>query len=104
MATYAAGAVGVYEKTLVADTADTVTFSDWPETIEVLSDGDAAIYVRVDGTAPAVGGGDSWYIPAGGMFSRTIPIHEDNAAHEGGLVVKLISAGTPTYSVNRTEI
>ncbi len=104
MASYSAGAVGIYEKTLVADTVDTVTFADWPEEIEVISDGDAAIFVRVDGTAPAINSGDAWMLPAGAQYSRTIPIHEDDAAHDGGLVVKLISAGTPTYSINRTEI
>lgn len=101
MATYtlAAGDVGVHDKTLVASTVDTVA---WPagvvsDLVEVLNDGATDIFVTVDGSAPTVAGGATWEVSPGTARVLRTP---------GGVVpttVKLISAGTPTYSVTGVQ-
>jgi hypothetical protein len=101
MATYtvSAGTVGVYVKTLVASTVDTVTFTDDISGIELgTSDGSAAIYFTVDGSTPTVGGANCYMIPAAANAYRTI---FDSSFAQVGNVVKLISSGTPTYWVAR---
>lgn len=90
--------VGVHLKTLVANQADTVTFAgrDLLE-VEILSDGSADIFLRLGGGVPAVGAGNCWRIPAA-MGSTIISVDTSRDT-----IVKLISAGTPTYSVSRTR-
>jgi hypothetical protein len=90
---------GAYAKTLVAGTVDTVTFARSAESVEVVGDGTAAVYFTVGTvenppTAPTVGGGPAFELPAGGPSVRTVP-----APGAGAPVVKLISSGTPKYSV-----
>lgn len=97
MATYtvAAGEIGVYAKTLAANTVDTVTISRQHDPVEVWTDGTAAVYFTVDGSAPTVGGNTTYEVPAGSPAVRDgvqVPA-------SGNTVVKLISAGTPKYSV-----
>jgi hypothetical protein len=92
--TVAAGERGVHNKTLVAATVDTVTFSEDLREIEILSDGAAAVFVTVDGSAPTVAGNNTDILPAGGMTARTL-----TSAPGGDTAVKLISSGAPTYSV-----
>lgn len=101
------GHVGAHEKTLVANTVDTVTFATgstgtpgWarmPKEVEILTDGDADIYVTIDGTAPTVMGTACYRVPA--MPGSTVI--DINDATVVPVVVKLISSGTPTYSVSR---
>jgi hypothetical protein len=82
----------VHDKTLAANVADAVNFTDDPGSVEVVSDGAAKLYVTVDGSTPAVSGDTTYLLPAV-PCSRTIP-------HPGSpRAVKLISAGTPMYSV-----
>lgn len=104
--------IGAHAKTLVANTVDTVTFANgdpnagpgWsgrPREIEILSNGSADIYV-VMGDAPAdptVAGASCWRIPA--LPGSTILPTPQEVTKGAALVVKLISAGTPTYSVAR---
>lgn len=99
MATYAltAGQHGAYAKTLVASTVDTVTFVDDLSHVEVYGDGTSAIYVTVDGTTPTVGGASTWELPTGAAATRTITTTDRSGAT---ITVKLISAGTPSYSVS----
>lgn len=99
MASYsvAAGAIGAYAKTLVASTVDTITFADDVVGVEVVSDGSAAVYFTVDGTAPTVAGASTYLIPAG-LMVRSV-----KSAPSNGVVVKVISAGTPVYSVARAS-
>lgn len=92
--TIEADEVGIHNVTLVAATVDTFTFEKDPEAIEVLTDGEAEVYVTVDGSAPTVGGAHTWKLPAV-VCSRRIA-HRRNPA-----VVKVISAGTPTISITR---
>jgi hypothetical protein len=103
-----AGHVGVYTKTLVADDVDTVTFQvgststpGWgkmPKRVEVLSDGADVIYVTVNGSAPTVEGTHCYQLPA--AAGSTI-LDVTDADPTDAVLVKLISAGTPTYSVCR---
>lgn len=88
------GGIAVHAKTLVANTVDTVTLdSDW-DWVEVVSDGAGALYVRVDGSNPTVAGPNAFVLPAGVASSREIKVRTSTPT-----VVKLISPGTPTYSV-----
>jgi hypothetical protein len=95
--TVPAGDVGVHEKQLAATTVDTVTFTgaDLSE-VEILSDGSAAIYVSFGAATPTVGGTGCWQVPAA---SSSAVLHPHTS---GDTIVKLISAGTPVYSVART--
>jgi uncharacterized protein YjlB len=94
----ARGAVGAYELKLVAATPDTVEFASNLSSVEVVSDGSAAIYFTVDGDAPTVKGGDCFYLPAGAICSREVE-SKTNAS----TIVQVISPGTPTYSVARAS-
>lgn len=82
--------------TLVASTVDTVTLTNTQiDEVEILNrDGSAEIYFTVDGTAPTVGGNNTNVLPAA---VGSVVVGVRRAA--GGVVVKLISAGTPAYSV-----
>ncbi len=90
----AAGDKAAHAKVLVANVVDRVVLRrDWKE-IEVLShNGTAAIYFTVDGTEPTVGGAHCDVVPAT-PSSAIVP-----RQGSGQTFVKLISAGTPTYSV-----
>jgi hypothetical protein len=90
----ATGAVGVHSKTLAAGIEDVVTFAGDPDTVEVLSNGAADLYVSTDGAAATVAGANTYVLPAGGPCARAIPSFSNSP-------VRLISAGTPTYSVTR---
>jgi hypothetical protein len=95
--TVASGQVGAHGKTLVASTVDTVTFTgEDPPDVTVISDGAAAVFYTVDGSTPTVNGANCYLLPAGVVSSdrRLIPT-------AAPAVVKLISSGTPTYSVQR---
>lgn len=89
----AAVSVGVLAKTatLVAATADTVTFTPaGPTPCEIVNlDTSAIIWFRVDGVA-TVAGDDCIPIPAGGAFTLS-----------GATTISIISSGTPQYTVDR---
>lgn len=101
MATYNlnAGDIGAYNKTLAAATEDTVNFARPEEEVEVFSDGTAAIFFTVDGSAPAVDGARSLLIPASPSV-RSVRV----GRREAPTVVKLISSGTPKYSVAKRVV
>jgi hypothetical protein len=107
--TVPAGHIGVHEKTAVAGSVDTVTFEvgaasapGWarrlPRQVEILTDGAAAMYVTVDGSTPTVAGSHCYPVPAA-AGSTVIDVRDANAID--AVVVKLISSGTPVYSVSR---
>lgn len=87
--------IGAYVKTLAATTVDTVTFNDDCESVEVRSNGAAAIYYTVDGSTPTVGGSNCYELPAI-PSARAVGVPT-----AGKTVVKLISPGTPEYSVSK---
>jgi hypothetical protein len=99
-----AAQIGAYAKTLAASTVDTVRLrvdDDHPpsDRIEVFSNGSAEIYFTVDGSPPTVGGAGTYFLPAA-MSSRDV---EWPGGGDDDAVVKLISSGTPTYSVARGD-
>lgn len=102
MAAYsvAADEVAANAKTLVAATADTVTFTGRDlDKVEVVSDGTAAVYFSVDGSTPTVAGAKCFSLPAASVpVSRIVSV-----ATAGATVVKVISAGTPTYWVTEVK-
>lgn len=98
--TIAAGERAAHAITLTASTVDTVTFTDDVDVVEVISDGVADLYVRVDGTAPTVGGAFSYRLPAGAISSRQISIA---GGDPGTIIVKLISSGATKYSVTKVR-
>lgn len=103
MATYKLepGQVGVYGKALVASTVDTVEIEGACEAVEVIDEtGSATIYFTLDGTTPTAKGATTQELPAS-IGSRVV--ETDSFAGEV-LKVKLISAGTPEYSVKRTQV
>lgn len=87
----------VWEKALAAATVDTVTFSRDAGSVRVYLDaGTTAIYFTVDGSVPAVGGNSAYRVraTAGEWTEVDVP-----GSTGPGSVVKLISSGACTYSV-----
>ena len=82
--------------TLVAATVDTVTLTAVGLGFRIqnrdAASGDGLYYTK-DGSTPTVGGDDTFYLPPGG--TDTWPDTGKNLS----VVVSLISAGTPDYSV-----
>ena len=90
-------------QTLVAQTVDTVTLTPanaaYGEVTVVNRSGAAEIYFTVGSgsnlpATPVVAANDTYVLPAS-MGSFSVPW----SGGSGGAVVKLISSGTPTYSV-----
>lgn len=80
--------------TLVASTISTVTFPSDVLQLEIINrSGSAEIYYTVDGSAPTVGGNDVPVLPAAICVDKTI------SPGSGATVIKLISSGTPTYTI-----
>jgi hypothetical protein len=93
-----------HAKTLVANTQDTVTFASDFEEVDIHSDGVAAIYftVGVGGAGQpdaTVAGAKTYLMPAGVVSRRRVRV-----PGSGNTVVKLISAGVPTYSVAQVQV
>lgn len=61
--------------------------------VRVINRGADDIYVSVDGSTPTVAGDDTWVVGAGA--ARLVEAGDAS----GTVTVKLISAGTPAYSV-----
>jgi hypothetical protein len=82
--------------TLVGSAVTTVTLTDDFDAVTVTNvAGAAALYLRLGGTAPAVGGGDDNYALPASYSTIRIPSAESGSP----TVVKLLSAGTPIYTV-----
>jgi hypothetical protein len=106
--TVTSGNIAAHAKTLAAGVIDTVTFAlgdphalGWanlPKSVEILTDGAADIYVTVDGSDPAVGGANCYRLPA---FAGATVLDVRDSNPSDPVVVKLISAGAPQYSVSR---
>ena len=105
------GELAAHAKTLVAATVDTVTFAagdpatpGWgkmPASIEVVSSGAADIYFTVDGSAPTVAGATTYRVVNVAGASKKVKLNDSNP--NDAVVVKLISSGTPAYSVARAD-
>lgn len=92
--TTANGEVAAHDKTMVAATADSVTFDSREGAVQVISDGTADIYFTTDNSAPTVAGPKTYRLPAGERTRTVTPVFVPT-------VIKLISSGTPHYSVQR---
>ena len=82
---------GAYAKTLRENTVDTVTFAQAPGKVEIINTGSEGIYLTIDGTTPTIAGAGTIIVPANSV--RVIDVDTSQK------VVKLISSGTPEYSV-----
>jgi len=90
------GERAAWGKVAVASTVDTVTFDRDLFAVRVTNDtGAAAIYFTVDGSTPTVGGAGTYRVPA--VAGATADVTTQGGASTDA--VKLISVGTPTYSV-----
>lgn len=96
--TVAADEQGVHAVALTASTVDTVTFADDVTRITITNmTGTAPIYYTVDGSTPTVAGKNTRLVPAAVTHVDVEP------ATSGPTTVKLISPGTPTVSVARSN-
>ncbi len=94
----AANEIGAHNITLPANTVVTVDFADDVPEVEIVNmSGSAAVYVTVDRSTPTVAGRNTYLLPAaiGGI--------ELEPPTAGGTSVRLISSGTPTISVARSN-
>ena len=88
--------VQVRHGTLVANVTTTITFDGAFSMVEVLNvTGTAAIYFTIDGTNVSVGSNDAYVVPAQ-IGSLTVSAEQ---ATPSQTIVRLISSGTPGYSV-----
>lgn len=94
--------IGSYANELVANSIDEVVFADVLKAVGVRSNGVAAIYYTLDGSAPTIGGTHTIEIPAGAVAVSVEVVPSFIPRKQ--TVVKLISAGTPEYSVARANI
>jgi hypothetical protein len=103
MATYKieAGQIGAYSKTLAANAVDTIIIAGPLEGVEITNkSGSAEINFTTDGSAPTVDGASTHELPAA-LSSRVVDV---NAGHGETVEIKLISGGTPEYSVARSQL
>lgn len=99
--TLAAGGKGVYGKTLVENTVDTVTIEGDCEAVEVINEsGSKAVYFTTDGSAPTVKGATTHEVSA--IAGRTLKVNTGGIVGEN-TIIKVIAAGTPEYSVERSQ-
>jgi hypothetical protein len=98
----AADEVGAYDEKLSANTVDSVVFHAELDEVELISDGAAAIYFTVDGSTPTVGGKNCLHLPASpSVRVVSTPAPPNTRTTTRTTTVKLISPGTPNYSVAR---
>jgi hypothetical protein len=96
MAAYSANRA--VHNTLAATTVDTITLTAQYNRVEVLNrSATGDIFVTLDGSTPTVGGNDTFVVPATGVGNFVNPA--STSQPPTSTVVKLISSGTPSYSV-----
>jgi hypothetical protein len=87
--------IAAHAKTLVASTADTVTYDYHVPEVEVVNlNGAGILYFTTDGSTPTVAGAATRVLPAA-VGSRTVRVFPTGSV----TVVKLISAAAVQYSV-----
>lgn len=87
--------------TLVAATVSTVTFTNYYSGVRVTNRGTGDIFVRLDKTDPTVGGDDCDVVPANTsvVLYNPLPVDDVAAGTNPGTDVRLISSGTPAFTV-----
>jgi hypothetical protein len=84
--------------TLTANTVDTWTFSEDLNSVDIISDGLAPAFYTLDGSAPTVGGANSYLLLGSAI---TVDTRQPKVADV--TVVKIISSSTPTVDVQRGD-
>jgi hypothetical protein len=98
-------ATRIYHSTLAAAVADTVTLAGNYRSVIVYNRGATDLFVTVGATAvvapPTVAGAEDWVVPANQVFTipNTAQQPDETEPQLTTTVVKLISSGTPAYSV-----
>lgn len=83
-----------WHSTLSGSVVDTVVLGSAWDTIQIMNrSGTSEIYYTVDGSTPTIGGVNTRVLPAS-ICADAPPIPEGTP-----VTVKLLSSGTPTYSV-----
>ncbi len=96
--TVATGKVAAHGIVLVANQISTVTFADNIESVDIISDGTAAVFYTIDGSDPTIAGQHCYPIPAGVLSVDNRHTLNSSSTQDR---VKLISAGTPTVTIVR---
>lgn len=88
--------------TLAPSVVTTVTLDDNYSMVEVVNRGSADIFFTVDGSTPTVAGDNTYVVRANDDDAWRVNTPHDNDAGST-TVVKLISSGSPDYSVLGTK-
>lgn len=101
-----------FHGTLTATTVDTITINSPAPLVRIANRGTADIFLTLNGTTPTVGGAETLVVPAGqtvaydtglrhgpGQWTDYDGVTTVGTANATNFVVKLISSGTPAYSV-----
>lgn len=100
MASYITDESGVQNKKLAAGVVDTVTITENLLSVQIATDGAAPIYLTFgSASTPTMDATSSWRLPAQ-IGATTLPTHQSVSDMQAvTTVIKLISPGTPTYSL-----
>jgi hypothetical protein len=96
--TLAAGEIAAHAMRLTPNTVETVIFPDALVSVEIVADGAAAVYYTVNGAAPAVGGANTYLLPAGAV---AVDVRNTVGNVDALTTVKMISSGAPLVSVQQ---
>lgn len=104
-------AVRIYHGTLTTSTVDTITLGA-ATAVRIINRGTVDIFLSLDGSTPTVAGAETLVVPAGqsetfntglrhgvGQWTDYDGVTTVGSANAATFVVKLISSGTPAYSV-----
>lgn len=94
-----AGDVSAANVKLTASTIEEFKFAEYVPVVEVIWDGTAAGTLTIDGSTPTVDGPNGYPLPAFACVRRFAGSGDRTVAP----VVKVISSGTPTISVSRSD-
>lgn len=85
--------------TLAANATASVLIAGVPDSIEVTNRSTTEIFFTIDGTNPQVAAAGTFCLPAAIGATKVITVSADWPATPSSIRVKLISTGTPSYSV-----
>lgn len=93
-----------YHGTLTAATADTVCIVQPISKVTIVNRGTTEIYFSVGsslapGASPTVAGNNFFVVPGTNGASVSVTVPQESSTPPLGAVIKLISTGTPGYSV-----
>lgn len=88
--------VALHGLTVGASQVETVIFDTNIGTVDIISDGRAAIYYTINGQPPTIKGGNTFVLPAGATAIDTRPAPSGVGQFD---TVRLISDGEATVSI-----